>query len=259
MIENNNNHRNHNFHRFFDWWLGELNINLQHLISAANHQHNFEDDSVLLPLIDKVVGHYENYYKVKSNGAKRDVISMFAPTWLTSLENSLLWIAGWRPTTAIHLLYSKSGIQLEAKLADLVPVLTDDLSDLSIIQINRIDELHKETIREERIISESLALMQESVADTLMVDLSNSISEKMRNDKDDDGEIRDIDLEVELMFNLKKGELEEVLHKADSLRIETLKAVVAILTPIQVVYFLIAAAELHLRIHDWGQKMDKTT
>ncbi|XP_071721303.1 protein DOG1-like 4 [Rutidosis leptorrhynchoides] len=259
MIEHQNTLQNQTFHEFFDWWLGELKTNLEHLVSAANHhQNNFEDDSLLLPLIDKVVGHYEDYYKVKSNGAKGDVLSMFSPTWLTSLEDSLLWIAGWRPTTAIHLLYSKSGIQLEARLADLVPVLTDDLGDLSIHQINRIDELQRKTIHEERSISEKMALLQESAAYTPMVDLSNSMSENMRSENNNDDGERESYLKVESLLKSKKDELEEVLHMADGLRVKTLKGVVEILTPIQAVYFLIAAAELHLRIHDWGKRDDAT-
>ncbi|KVI00482.1 protein DOG1-like 3 [Cynara cardunculus var. scolymus] len=247
------------FHRFFDSWLVELHNNLEQLVSAANRHHDDEhiqdNSSVLSPLIEKTVGHYEEYYKAKSDGAKGDVISMFSPTWLTKLEDSFLWIAGWRPTTAIHLLYSKSGIQLEGRIADLVPLLpVGDLGDLTSNQINQIDELQRKTVREERKISEKMAKLQESVADTPMVNLSNEESEKNRNGNDDGG--RNGDRKVDSALEPKKDELEEVLHKADGLRMETLKSVVEILTPMQAVYFLIAAAELHLRLHDWGKKSD---
>nr|GEX72323.1 hypothetical protein [Tanacetum cinerariifolium] len=142
------------FQRFFDRWLVELNTNLEHLVSAADHYNDndnedIEDDSNLVQLVDNCVRHYDELYKTKSNGAKGDILCMFTPTWLTSLEYALLWIAGWRPTTAIHLFYSKSGLQLEAKLADLIPVLTT--GDL----------------------------------DTNTVDLSNTISEMIRNDEGD--------------------------------------------------------------------------
>nr|XP_043612308.1 protein DOG1-like 3 [Erigeron canadensis] len=262
MIETENTHHN-TFHEFFVWWLGKLNANLEHLVSAAQtyqENDNTEDDSSLRHLIDQAVSHYEEYYKTKSDGAKLDVISMFSPTWLTSLEDSLLWIAGWRPTTAIHVLYSKSGIQLEARLADLVPVFnTGDLGDLSLNQLNQIDELQKKTIREERIITEKMAKLQESAADTPMVDLSNMVSEVMRNENTNHDEGReDNESKVEFLLKSKKNELEELLHMADSLRMETLNSVVEILTPIQAVYFLIAAAELHLRLHDWGMKRDAT-
>lgn len=257
MIEHGSTQRQP-FHRFFDCWLGELSSTLEQLVSAANHHKDdddIEDDSDLYSLIGKAVGHYEEYYKAKSDGAKGDVLSMFTPTWLTKLEDAFLWIAGWRPTMAIHLLYSKSGMQLEARLSDQIPLFScGDLGDLTSNQMFRIDELQKKTIREERAVTEKMATLQESSADTDMVDLSNTVSERVRKKKIDGG--REIDGIVESVIEEKKNELEKVLHMADVLRMETLKSVVEILTPLQAVYFLIAAAELHLRLHEWGQKMD---
>jgi hypothetical protein len=43
---------------------------------------------------------------------------------------------------------------------------------------------------------------------------------------------------------------------AFDLLLRALKGVLEILTPIQAVHFLIAAAELHSRLHDWGKKKD---
>lgn len=249
------------FHRFFDRWLVELNTNLEYLVSAADHHNylndneNIEDDSKLVQLVDKCVRHYDELYKTKSDGAKQDILCMFTPTWLTSLEYTLSWIAGWRPTTAIHLFYSKSGLQLEAKLADLIPALsTGDLGDLSLCQTNRVDELQRKTVHKERVISEKMATLQESAADTNTVDLSNTISEMIRNDEGHSR--RESDEKLDSLMESKKDKLQELLHMADSLRMETLRSVVEILTPIQGVYFLIAAAELHLRLHDWGLKKD---
>ncbi|XP_023761360.1 protein DOG1-like 3 [Lactuca sativa] len=250
------------FHKFFDCWLRELNTNLEQLVSAANlhhddNHHHIEDDSGSFSLIDKTIGHYVEYYKAKSNGAKEDVLSMFMAPWLTTLEDSFLWIGGWRPTTAVHLLYSKSGIQLEARLAELVPELNCmDLGDLNSNQMKGIDELQKKIIREERVISEKMASVQESAADTPMVDLSNMESEMIRNNEDDGR--KDSDEKVESELERKNDKLVEMLRMADGLRMETLKSVVEILTPLQAVYFLIAAAELHLRLHEWGQKKDAT-
>ncbi|GKB67880.1 DOG1-like protein 3 [Tanacetum coccineum] len=208
------------FQRFFDRWLVELNTNLKHLVSAADHHNDndnkdIEDDSNLVQLVNKCVRHYDELYKTKSDGAKGDILCMFNPTWLTSLECALLWMAGWRPTTAIHLFYSKSGLQLEAKLVDLIPVLsTGDL------------------VRKWQL------------------------SEMMRNNEGDGR--RESDEKLDSVVESKKDELVKVLQMADGLRMETLRSLVEILTPIQGVYFLIAAAELHLRLHDWGLKKDAT-
>ncbi|KAI3814345.1 hypothetical protein L1987_19098 [Smallanthus sonchifolius] len=239
------------FNKFFDSWICEQNSYLEQLVSAANNHQN--DDAVLLPLIDRVVRHYEHYYQAKSDWERRDAISMFNPTWRSKLEDAFLWIGGWRPTLAIHLLYSKSGIQLEAKIGDLMRGLTTgDLGELAPNQVKRIDELQKKTIHEERVLTEKLAKQQESMADRSMVELSNAVSEMIRNECSG-GEN---DEKVESALDSKEDGMEELLHMADDLRLKTLKAVITILTSIQTVHFLIAAAELHLRLHEWGKKRD---
>lgn len=129
---------------------------------------------------------------------------------------------------------------------------TGDLGDLSPDQIKRTNELQMRTIHEERVLTEKHAKVQESVADKSMVELSNLVSEMMRNEDEDEGEGEGE--RVELTLEMKKDEMEELLHMADDLRLKTLKAVIEILTPLQGVHFLIAAAELHLRLHEWGKK-----
>ncbi|KAK1413481.1 hypothetical protein QVD17_35255 [Tagetes erecta] len=241
----------------FECWLGELHTNLQQLVFAANNHNpnDHKDDSSLRNLIDQSVGRYRQYYNMKSAVAKKDVFSLFPPSWLTSLEDAFSWMGGWQPSTAIHLLYSKSSVQVEACFADLTSVITsDDLGDLSLSQINLVDALQKKTVCEERKISEKMAKVQESAADTSMVDLSNVISEMIR-DENEEG-VNASDGRVELTLEPKMDALEEVMRLADGLRMETLKAVIEILTPIQGVYFLIAAAELRLRLHEWGLKKD---
>ncbi|KAF5763214.1 putative transcription factor TGA like domain-containing protein [Helianthus annuus] len=244
------------FNTFFENWLREQNSHLEELVTAANnHNHNHnnnENDSALLQLIEKVVRQYEQYYRTKSDWEKRDAIAMYAPSWLSNLEDAFLWIGGWRPTLAIHLLYSILGIQVDAKLHDLIRgITTGDLSDLASKQMEKIDELHRKIIHEERVLTEKLAKVQETAADRSMVELSIAVSEMMRNGGGDGGESEE---RVQEVLEVKCGEMEELLHMADHLRLETLKAVIEILTPIQAVYFLIAKAELYLRLHEWGKK-----
>ncbi|KAJ0809825.1 putative transcription factor TGA like domain-containing protein [Helianthus annuus] len=118
------------FNGIFDCWLCELNTILEQLVTAANsnncNDNKGDSGSVLHLLIIQSIGHYEEYYKMKSDAEKGDIISLFAPAWLTSLEDASLWIAGWRPTTVIHLLYSKSGIFNRVLLS--VMLLLFDLS-----------------------------------------------------------------------------------------------------------------------------------
>lgn len=152
---------------------------------------------------------------------------------------------------AFHLLYSKSGLQLEQQLANLIRGLsTCDLADLSPSQLTKVDELQRRTIREERDITEKMAKHQESVADQSMVELSHIVTELTTSGGDG------VEDRVDSALALKEEGLEEILHKADDLRLRTLKAILDVLTPIQAVHFLIGAAELHLRFHDWGMNKD---
>ncbi|KAF3616511.1 putative alternative NAD(P)H-ubiquinone oxidoreductase C1, chloroplastic/mitochondrial-like [Capsicum annuum] len=242
------------FHKYFESWLVRQNQDLDQLVRASKDENTNNNHAMSLSsLIQRVVKHYEEYYTEKSRYANDDVAGMLHPSWLSNLEDALLWIGGWRPSMAFHLLYSKSGIQLEANLHELMRGFSSsDLGSLSSNQLEKIDELQHRTIREERKISESSAKVQESVADTSMVELSHVVSELMREQRDVEEE------EEKIKRNIDKREegLFDVLKKADDLRLRTLKEILKILTPIQGVHFLIAAAELHLRFHEWGMKKD---
>jgi hypothetical protein len=50
--------------------------------------------------------------------------------------------------------------------------------------------------------------------------------------------------------------MRRVLEMADALRLETMREVVALLRPAQVVHFLLAAVDLHLVVHDFGRRKD---
>ncbi|KAK6128395.1 hypothetical protein DH2020_037871 [Rehmannia glutinosa] len=117
---------------------------------------------------------------------------------------------------------------------------------------NNVNDLQKAVIREEKEITEKFARQQETVADSSMVELSHAVTEAMREGNPTVVE----DERVEATLGPKEEGLAEVLQSADDLRLKTLKEVVNILSPIQGVYFLIAAAELHLRLHEWGRKRD---
>ncbi|KAI3868434.1 hypothetical protein MKX03_037002 [Papaver bracteatum] len=271
------------FQNFFESWISEQNRDLQELISAsqaraadrnnhhedsssrslltckgeAGNQEQVVEENVVRPLINRVVRHYENYYRIKHEWVQKDVLSMLTPSWRSSLEEAFLWIGGWRPSMAFHLLYSKAGIQLEARLADIIRGLsTGDLADLSASQLANVDELHRRTLREEKEVTEKMAEHQETVADSSMVELSHVVTELIRNSESNQNNDDELEDRIESTLAPKEAGLETIMEKADDLRVRTLKGVIDILTPSQAVDFLIAAAELHLRLHDWGKKKD---
>ena len=82
---------------------------------------------------------------------------------------------------------------------------------------------------------------QESLATVKMVELAGGGGAE-------DGMEREMEAKAEGM--------RRVLEMADGLRMDTLRAVVALLRPPQAVHFLVAAAELHLSVHDFGRRKD---
>ncbi|XP_057770180.1 protein DOG1-like 3 [Salvia miltiorrhiza] len=239
------------FEKFFERWIAEQNQHLEELVSASKEEEAAPDRGVLRPLVKRVVQHYEHYYRAKGRWGKTDILAMLSPSWRSSLEDAFLWVGGWRPSMAFHLLYSKSGLQLEARLQELMQGLsTGDLGDLSATQLEQVDVLQKETIRKEQEITEKLAEQQETVADASMVELAHAMTE---------AEAMDVDVgqsRVDATLAPKQDALVGLLHMADQLRLNTLRKVIDILTPMQAVHYLIAAAALHLRIHEWGKKRD---
>ncbi|CAN1142729.1 Protein DOG1-like 3 [Linum perenne] len=165
---------------------------------------------------------------------------MLSPSWTSSLEDAFLWIGGWRPYMAYHLLCSKSGLQFSYSSQTIQGLTSTDFAGLSTAQFRRMDELQRRTIKEEKILTEKMAKVQELVAVASMVELSHT-GQSLLNDR------------VDMALMAKEKKMEEILQVADNLRLSTLRLIIVeILTPIQEVHFLIAIAELHLRFHDWG-------
>ncbi|KAK8947123.1 hypothetical protein KSP39_PZI007171 [Platanthera zijinensis] len=243
-----------NFEKFFDSWLADQDRDLQSLTAAAalplprTADEEAAQNNRLRRLLNAVLARYEHYYRVKEASALHDVRSMFNPSWTSTTENLFLWVGGWRPTMAIHLLYSKCGIQVEASIHELaLGAHAGNLADLDAAQLHHIDILHRMVVRAEKEISEEAASAQEKVAGEPLVRLSHIVTEMGGGDG---AEL----LEAEMKG--KEEDMRKMLEKADCLRIDTLKGLVEILQPMQALHFFIAAAELHLRVHDFGKMKD---
>ncbi|KAK9096078.1 hypothetical protein Sjap_021575 [Stephania japonica] len=224
------------FQKFYERWITEQSHHLNDLITAASTvNNNDQQQEYLAVLVNRVHRHYEHYYKAKSQWVDRDVLPMLRAAWRSTLEDSFLWLGGWRPTMAFHLLYSKSGLQMETRLAELTQGLgigNIDLGGLSPSQLRKTDELQRRTVREERAVSERMA--------------------ERGGGGDGGGEEERVESAIK---GMREG-LVGVVKRADNLRLRTFKSVIELLTPIQAVHFLIAAAELHLKIREWGEKRD---
>lgn len=131
-----------------------------------------------------------------------------------------------------------------------------DLADLSGPQLKAIDQMQMMTIKKENELSEKITKQQENIANSSMVELSHACSELVRSSGAGTMSHEGGDRRVDAALTAKEKLLGDVVREADRLRLRTLRGILDILTPIQGVHFLIAAAELHLRLHDWGKKKD---
>ncbi|CAN1177984.1 hypothetical protein LINPERHAP2_LOCUS33422 [Linum perenne] len=82
---------------------------------------------------------------------------------------------------AYHLLCSKSGLQFSDSSQTIQCLTSTDLAGISTAQFRRIDELQRRIIKEEKILTEKMAKVQESVADASMVELSHTVTQLMQS------------------------------------------------------------------------------
>ncbi|XP_022981708.1 protein DOG1-like 4 [Cucurbita maxima] len=213
-----------NFASFYATWFDHLHHLIHQLSSTPTDHHHHH-------LVHTIISHYSEYFRVKSLAAERDPLSVFSAPWATSFERSLHWVAGWRPTTTFHLIYSQSTILFQSQIADILHApRTSDLGDLSPFQFHRVSEIQCQTVEEENAITDELSEWQDEE------------SELMQRRVEASG----------------KGEgLVRIIKKADDLRLRTVQKVVELLTPKQAVEFLIAAAELQFGVRVWGINEDR--
>ena len=76
-------------------WLDEHQRQINDLRSALN-SHLGDDD--LRVLVDAVMSHYDEVFRLKSFGTKSDVFHMLSGMWTTPAERCFMWLGGYRPS-----------------------------------------------------------------------------------------------------------------------------------------------------------------
>ncbi|KAJ3689412.1 hypothetical protein LUZ61_018576 [Rhynchospora tenuis] len=216
---------------FFQGWFSHLYDLRRELLSA---RYSLGDRQKIQSVLDEFIAHYESYYQFRSEISQFDPVRAFTTPWATSVERGVVfWLAGWRPNTVVHLLYSESSRRFEAQLQDLIRgVGSGDLGDLSSTQLNLVDELQRRTIEAEDELELEMSRLHEELAGQFTVTGSMELGEAMSRIKD-------------------------IIARADNLRMRTLRAALEVLyRPVQAVDLLIATADFEIGIRNIGLKYE---
>lgn len=129
-------------------WMAQQWLDHDELVQALT---NYQTDLDYLQLITKkVTTHYENYSASRARLAKHDGPSFLLPTWGTTIENSLLWIGGCKPSLIIRIMYALCGSQIDAHFAEFLEgVRHGNMGDISTSQLKSIDDLRAKTAKDE--------------------------------------------------------------------------------------------------------------
>jgi hypothetical protein len=187
-----------------------------------------DDPAQISALVGRFVAHLESYCAAR---AELDPVWTLSAPWATPPERgAAYWLAGWRPTTLVHLLYTESGRRFEAQLPDLLlGVRSGNLGDLSPAQLVRVDDLQRRAVAEEDALSREMARVQEG-----------------------HGVVAAPENEVDVAAVV--GRVRVVLGRADALRLRTVRTAVELLEPAQAAELLVAAADMEIGFREFGLK-----
>ncbi|KAK4491585.1 hypothetical protein RD792_002338 [Penstemon davidsonii] len=101
---------------YYEW----MNIQEQELSelnqAIALKSSGSTNDAELSQLVQRIINHFQEYMEKRTELARADVSPYFAPPWCSSLERSVLWVGGCRPSSHIRLIYALCGLKIESHM-----------------------------------------------------------------------------------------------------------------------------------------------
>ncbi|CAN1344755.1 Transcription factor TGA6 [Linum perenne] len=126
-------------------WVEEQNRQINELRAAVN---SHAGDTELRIIIDGVMAHYDEVFRLKSNAAKADVFHLLSGMWKTPAERCFLWLGGFRSS-------------------ELLKLLTNQLEPLTEQQLVGITNLQQSSQQAEDALSQGMEALQQSLSETL--------------------------------------------------------------------------------------------
>ncbi|XP_050233919.1 transcription factor TGA6-like isoform X2 [Mercurialis annua] len=198
-------------------WLEEQNRQVNELRSAVN---SHAGDAELRIIIDGVMAHYDEIFRLKTNAAKADVFHLLSGMWKTPAERCFLWLGGFRSS-------------------ELLKLLVNQLEPLTEQQLVGLGNLQQSSQQAEDALSQGMEALQQSLAETLS---SGSLGSSGSS-----GNVANYMGQMAMAMG-KLGTLEGFIRQADNLRQQTLQQMHRILTTRQ-------SARALLAIHDYFSRL----
>ncbi|XP_009799343.1 transcription factor TGA2.3-like isoform X2 [Nicotiana sylvestris] len=197
-------------------WLEDHQRLISDLRSAVNSHRG---DNELRLLVDGVMLHYDEIFKLKSVGAKSDVFHMLSGMWKTPAERCFMWLGGFRSS-------------------ELLKILGNHLEPLTEQQLMGICNLQQSSQQAEDALSQGMEALQQSLVDTLS---STSLGPT------GSGNVADYMGQMAIAMG-KLATLENFLYQADLLRQQTLQQLHRILTTRQAARALLVISDYMSRL-----------
>ncbi|KAJ6961503.1 transcription factor TGA2-like isoform X1 [Populus alba x Populus x berolinensis] len=198
-------------------WLEDQNRQINELRSAVN---SHTGDTELRIIIDGIMAHYDEVFRLKSNAAKADVFHLLSGMWKTPAERCFLWLGGFRSS-------------------ELLKLLVNQLEPLTDQQLVGIGNLQQSSQQAEDALSQGMEALQQSLAETL--------SSGPLGSSGSSGNVANYMGQMAMAMG-KLGTLEGFIRQADNLRQQTLQQMHRILTTRQ-------SARALLAIHDYFSRL----
>ncbi|KAJ1413486.1 hypothetical protein SESBI_19562 [Sesbania bispinosa] len=198
-------------------WLEEQNRQINELRAAVN---SHASDTELRMIVDGILAHYDEIFKLKGVAAKADVFHLLSGMWKTPAERCFLWLGGFRSS-------------------ELLKLLANQLEPLTEQQLMGITNLQQSSQQAEDALSQGMEALQQSLAETLSTATPNSSGSS--------GNVANYMGQMAMAMG-KLGTLEGFIRQADNLRQQTLQQMHRILTTRQ-------SARALLAIHDYFSRL----
>ncbi|EYU45341.1 hypothetical protein ABFS82_06G012900 [Erythranthe guttata] len=197
-------------------WLEEHNRRINELRGAVN---SHAGDGELRIIVDGIIAHYEDIFRIKADAAKADVFHILSGMWKTPAERCFLWLGGFRSS-------------------ELLKLLINQLEPLTEQQLLAINNLQQSSQQAEDALSQGMEALQQSLAETLAGSLGPSGSS---------GNVANYMGQMAMAMG-KLGTLEGFIRQADNLRQQTLQQMHRILTTRQSARALLAISDYFSRL-----------